>query len=168
MKSAAGLVAAVTIALLTSCNGSGGGTSGGITTVSAATTYSNASLSGTYAFSIGDPVQSWSWIGTFTADGNGNITSGSATFASATNAISGCTLGLTGSYSVQSDGSGSASWTWAPGGSNPCTSSSIPFYWASSWPISLEVAQQGASVVLVVTPVNADRPASYSFTAIKQ
>lgn len=74
-------------------------------------TYSNSSISGTYSIVLanpfGNPVgmgfsQS---IGTFTADGSGNISAGTITERQAGN-DNVCSLALTGTYSIQSNASG--------------------------------------------------------------
>src|SRR5262249_48063433 len=69
----------------------------------------NALLSGTYTFGASgyDYINGGeaSWIGIFTADGNGNITSGEADFNSAANGgIANMTF--TGTYSLNSDNRG--------------------------------------------------------------
>ncbi len=103
--------------------GSSGGGSGGFT---------NASLSGHYAYQVKGyslPSQSpFSEAGVFTADGSGHITSGTDDFAAGTSAGSD---NMTGTYQVNSDGSATLAFNFASGGSATFAltlSSSSQFY----------------------------------------
>jgi hypothetical protein len=145
MKFAAVLAATISLALLTSCGSSGGSS---VTPVQAATGYSNASVSGTYAF-----VNSAKFmIGTITANGNGNITSGTVNVltSSAPTVTPSCTISVTGTYTVQSSGAGTATLIVTAGQSNPCSggylSQAQEFVAA---PYLMEVAQQGSSLYLL-------------------
>ena len=147
MRFAAAFAATISLALLTSCGSSGGSTSIE-TPVQAATSYSNASVSGTYAF-VTDLM-----IGTLTADGNGNITSGTMTHIISTamgTSTPNCTISVTGTYTVQSSGAGTATLVVAAGGSNPCSSGGglgqAQLTMSSSY--LMEVAQQGSSFSLL-------------------
>jgi hypothetical protein len=89
-------------------SGGGGGNNG----------FTNASLSGQYAFQLsgfdvlsqnGNPFRE---AGVFTADGNGHITSGTLDLAESGSPLS---LNLTGSYSVSSDGTASMTFNTSNG-----------------------------------------------------
>ena len=146
--SAFALVLSLTTAALTGC-GSSSSSSGSIFTpppVQAAT-YSNASITGTYAvnFTMGDSNGIFTSSGTFTADGNGNISSGTLTEYS----LGGnCTTTFTGTYTIQSDGSGTASAITTPGGASPCTAS-------TTLQLVAQAAQQGQQLLLTESDGNA-------------
>jgi hypothetical protein len=139
-----GLVVTLTLAIIAGC-GSGGVSS--ITNpppVSAQTTYSNASLSGTYSLSLIGYATSQGnfsdFIGSFKADGNGNISSGTLTQYGTNNYLTGtCPVTFTGTYSINSDASGTASITASSAGTNGCTvSGPIKF--------GTEAGQQGVTL----------------------
>jgi hypothetical protein len=69
--------------------------------------FSNASLSGQYAYQLTgiDSVSTFREAGVFTADGSGHITSGADDFAQGTTISSGSSSG---SYSISGDGTGTA------------------------------------------------------------
>ncbi len=82
------------------------------------------------------------FIGSFVADGNGNITSGALTQYGLNDDLSGnCTDTLTGTYSIQSDATGTATLTLSPSGTNGCASvGAIPF--------AVQAAQQGDTLLV--------------------
>jgi len=137
---------------LTGC--SGAGSSGGGSIISPppvqAATYSNASITGTYAVNFTQAAFGTTStslvtiIGTFVADGNGNITSGALTERAGTAA---CTESLTGTYTVQSDASGTVSVTTAPSGTNGCTVT-------GSLHLVTQVAQQGQALLITENDPN--------------
>ena len=137
------------LGVLTGC-GSGGNSISSITNpppVKAQTVYTNASIIGTYAVTASGTVV----IGTIKADGNGNITSGTITDVYGTTSSGdtpNCSLSVTGTYSVQSDGSGTATLQISPGQTNPCTGSTFPGAVMNSQ-FLIEVSQEGASLYLV-------------------
>lgn len=167
------------VAALGSClllAGCGSNSSGGPTSivnpppVQAQTSYSNASLNGTYSFSEfgqyvpnSTPVKGYpayfSGIGILQLDGNGNITSGSVTqyiINSGPNEST-CVYTLSGSYTLPNSASGTASITETPAASGTCgTAASIPF--------TLEASGQGASLALA----ESDGISIVTGTAIKQ
>jgi hypothetical protein len=159
MKALFVFVATVAFALLTSCGSSGAGSTSIVPPVQAQSGYTNASVSGTYAFS------DHGLIGTFTADGNGNITSG--TINSYYSGLpTPCTATVKGTYSVQSSGAGTATWTITPTttGGNCSVFNGYPF--ASLTPaFAIEVAQQGSTVVTVLGTTSSTEDA---FSAFKQ
>lgn len=113
-------------------------TNSSIPPVFAQQSYSNSTLSGTYAASfLWD--QSAGAIGTIQFDGNGNISGGSINLG---NGGSGnvCTFTLTGKYSVQSTGLGSATLN------GTTTSSSCYSGTSFSTPLSMAIGQQGATI----------------------
>jgi len=146
MKFAAALAAAISLALLTSC-GSSGGTSI-IQPVQAQSGYSNASITGTYSLSLASPYNSGQGsgftdgTGSFVADGAGNITSGTLTEHYAGAEV--CTLTFTGTYSLQSNASGTATLNEKAtlvSGTGPCRANQALPFWISA-------GQQGASILL--------------------
>lgn len=150
---------------LPGCNGGNASSSGG-EIVSAQTTYSNASLSGTYAFSIvstnsqnilfaGGGTGPYTAIGTLQFNGTGGLTGSIA--ATAQNAVT-CQVSMTGTYSLQSTGLGNASLIMAPQ-SATCLAVTVQF--------SVAAAQGGTSVLL--TQSSATQPSTVIYgTAIKQ
>lgn len=141
--------------MLAECGGRGS-----TPTVSAQSpTYSEASLNGSYAFSVvGDWTQgqAFNGIGTIVFNGSGAITGGSLTELVFTTGPS-CPATLTGTYSISSSGSGTAQITATP--DSPCTGA-----WQGSSPFNIEVSQSGASVLLAST---SSSPA-FTGTALKQ
>ena len=138
--------------------------------VSAQTTYSNASLSGTYSISTGIPPGTGGGtvliptVGTLQFDGNGNITGGSIQYLvpglapSQTRQYS-----IAGTYSVSSSASGTATLTFKFTGGNT-NQGFLPFIPSTPLTFTLQAAQQGASVVLAEN----DAVASFSIVALKQ
>ena len=107
MKFVAVLAATISLALLTSC-GSSGSTSI-IPPVQAQSGYSNASITGTYSAIFITGATGANAVGSFIADGNGHITSGTLVFSDINST---CTGTLTGTYSLSSSASGTASLTF--------------------------------------------------------
>ena len=134
--------------VLAACSSANSSSSNPITNpppVNAQTTYSNAALSGTYSISIVAYVPSsnvlGSDLGTAQLDGNGNITAMSfADYYSGTGGNP-CQFTGTGTYSVNSNASGTASVTLS---STNCASSVPP----GALTFNLEAAQQGSSFLL--------------------
>jgi hypothetical protein len=139
-KLVAVFVASPLLLILSACSGSGGQNSG---TVLAQSGYTNASVTGTYAFSIVAPYNGsgpfYDEIGTITFDGNGHITGGSGTAYFATSSTSCASTNLTGNYSVQTSGAGSGTLSSTVTGTG-CTGG------LSSLPIAFQVAASGATV----------------------
>ena len=135
------------LTVICGCSSSNGG--GGVSIVQpvqAQTGYSNASLSGTYAFARDAD------IGTFTADGNGHITSGSMTSYDNYSSPA-CTGTITGTYSVQSSGAGTLTWAITPGSTCANNGASIESAFENLTPsFNIEVAQQGSAVVAAEIP----------------
>jgi hypothetical protein len=127
MRFAAGITMICALGVLAGCSG-GGGISSIITPppVNAQTTYSNASLNGTYSINLagingkGENVSSF--IGFFKADGAGNLSAGTLTQYGIGSDITGsCALTFTGTYSLQSTAVGTATITVSSSGTNGCT-----------------------------------------------
>ncbi len=144
-----GMMTLVFAVLLISCsNGSNSsGNTGGSGScksgnVCAQTTYTNASLTGNYAF----VNNANTWIGAITTDGNGNITSGTITYG-ITNS---CTVSVTGTYEIQSSGAGTAILNFASGGNTPCDSTKINTLQSIlGGAYNIEVSQQGSEMFMV-------------------
>ena len=110
-------------------------------TVQAQQAYSNAAISGTYAFTyfgynIQNSGSASSAAGTVQFDGNGNINGGSLSAQVGGGQV--CQYAVKGTYSVQSSGSGAATLNTTTSDS-ACTASPIA--------ISMTVAQSGAAFV---------------------
>jgi hypothetical protein len=155
--------------------------------VQAQTTYSNSSLQGTYSFSFretnwNETANTVTFLGTVSFDGAGNISSGTltATFWSnqaPPNAQSGapmtqCSVNATGTYSVSSNASGTATLALADASTaSPCPI--LPAF-PIQLPLSLEVAQQGEAVSFQGTfnpapgPGASDSDLVYTGTGFKQ
>lgn len=164
MKFPVAVAATFCVVLFTSC-GSSGGSSSVIPPVQAQASYSNASLSGTYALSLvstnspnslfaGGGSGPFTAIGTIQFNGSGSLT-GSITGYSQSNS---CPVSLAGTYSVQSTGLGTASFTVTTSSGN-CVNVTMP--------LNLAVAQQGTSVLFTYGGSAATNPV-ISGTAIKQ
>lgn len=117
------------------------------TTVHAQSGYSAASLSGTYAFELVQPFDKGGGpfsaeIGTIGFDGSGNVNGGSLTIYFA-NSTQTCSYTLSGTYTVQTSGAGTAALTLTPAASQPsgCT--------VGTGQIALEVAASGDTVQFV-------------------
>jgi hypothetical protein len=113
MKFAAAFAASICLVLITSCGSSGSGSTSVVTTVQAQSGYSNASITGTYSLSLATPygglgggIGSSEAIGSFTADGAGNISAGTLTERGVEPTA--CNSTFTGTYSLQSTASGTA------------------------------------------------------------
>ena len=143
MKSLAVCLALSVIVGLSACSSSNGGGSI-ITPVQAQAAYSNASLSGAYSVVLASPSNTPTSfredIGTLTADGAGNITSG--TLRDSDGSLV-CTVTLTGTYSLQSNASGTMSLNMKStltSGTGTCRpNATIPFI--------IYAAQQGSTVL---------------------
>jgi hypothetical protein len=101
--------------LLVALNACSAGSASSNQTVSAQTTYSNSSLSGTYSVSLwnfSSNVQGlapyYSAVGTIQLNGSGNITGGTITEHNDQNPPFPCAYNLTGTYSIQSTALGTA------------------------------------------------------------
>jgi hypothetical protein len=106
-------------------------------------TYSDASLNGTYAISVGGDWiqgQGFNGIGTIVFNGAGAVTGGSLTELVFTTGPS-CVGTLTGTYSVSSSGSGTAQIT--ANLNPPCAGA-----WNGSASFNIEVSQSGESLLL--------------------
>lgn len=139
------LVAASAFALITSCGSSGNGSTSVIPPVSAASSYSNASVSGTYSILLPNPYGSM--IGSFVADGNGNISSATLTqTVVAGSASSACSATFTGTYNIQTSASGSATIKIISTPATGKTSSdcSTP---SGTYAFALQAGQQGESIL---------------------
>lgn len=142
MRFAAKFAMICALGVLAGCSGSGIGSITNPPPVNAQATYSNASLSGTYSINLaginGNNGTESDFIGSFKADGNGNISSGTMTqYGTNDNVTGSCALTFTGTYSLQSNASGTATVTIASSGTNGCTlSGPVQF--------GIEAGQQGA------------------------
>lgn len=126
--------------------------------VQAASGFSNASLSGGYAFGSSGTSSAFVQVGSgvVTLDGNGNITAGEETAS-----ISGtsCRVLITGTYTVTANGTGTANMNLTP--DSPSAAIGCQ---ASAATLSLALANGGASLVLA-----GEGPNGVSLvTAIKQ
>ena len=124
-------------------SGSSGSSGGG--TVLAQSGYTNASLTGTYAFSIVAPFNGsgpfYDEVGTITFDGNGHITGGSGTaYLAGTPAVSCSSTNFTGSYSVQTSGAGSGTLSDTISGTG-CSTGAL-----TNLPVAFQVAASGATI----------------------
>jgi hypothetical protein len=157
MKSWASLLF-LPIAAAVGCGSSGSGSSSIVNPppVQAQSGYSNSSITGTYSIvlSRGDAESD---IGSFKADGNGNISSGTLSVIQGVG-FPICTVSFTGTYSLQSTASGTANINTQPSNTSACaglTSQSVSFV--------LQAAQSGDSVLFA-----ANTTAMYSGSASKQ
>lgn len=127
----------VAVATLSGCgSSSGSGSSTFNPPPVQAASYSNASVSGTYAVNLtdGDANGIYTSMGTFSADGNGNLSSGALTEYT----IGGsCTVTFTGTYAIQGDGSGTGTFLTSPGGATPCSHT-------GTLQLAVQAVQQGA------------------------
>lgn len=134
-------VASPLLLILGACSSGSGGQNSG--TVLAQSGYTNASVTGTYAFSIVAPYNGsgafYDEIGTITFDGNGHITGGSGTAYFAASSTSCASTNLNGTYSVQTSGAGSGTLSSTVTGTG-CTGG------LSSLPIAFQVAASGATI----------------------
>ena len=117
-------VVAATISLTFLIGCSGGNSTSLVTPVQAQTGYSNASITGTYSVIV-TSANYQNYIGSITADGNGNITAGTLTNTDiSTSATNVCNLSVTGTYSLQSNASGTATLAFSVASSSTIPSSS--------------------------------------------
>jgi hypothetical protein len=116
---------------------SGGSNSNSV--VQAGSTYSNASIVGTYSFAtafvISDSVTVY---GTFVTDGTGNISNGIAYFVPYPGTATTCQVSFIGTYTLQSTAIGTMSMT--PSASNSCSNS----YFPGTANFSVVAGQQGS------------------------
>jgi hypothetical protein len=141
MKFAAVFAAAISLALVTSCGSSGGGSTSIVPPVQAQSGYSDASITGTYSFLL-DQSGNYSALGTFVANGSGSITSGTVTVMNS--GTPSCSATVTGSYSLSSTATGTASLVFTP--ANSC--GEFP---ANILTFNIEAGQSGASLLLAST-----------------
>lgn len=154
------LLSALTLPLILSCAALLGCGSNGTSTASSGggiinpppvhgASYSNASIKGTYTILLNNGDESA--LGSFTADGAGNISNGTIT-KYATGDY--CTDTLTGTYSIQSDGSGTATLNVAPAGASPCDEQVTGYAFTGQIPMDVSAAQQGAVLDLLRSDQN--------------
>jgi hypothetical protein len=132
--------------------------------VYAQTGYSNTSITGTYSILLSVGAQGTA-AGSFKADGNGNITAGTLKIV---NYSSTCTVGFTGTYSLSSDASGTASLTSTlSSGSSSCLGD-----WNQLSPtgtFSIQAGGSGASLLFATSAVPASSGSvMLSGSAVKQ
>lgn len=123
-----------------------------------AAAYSNASVIGTYSvnFTAANATGVFTSIGTFVADGSGNITSGALSeYAGGVP----CTVSFTGTYTIKADTSGTAALTTKPAGSAACPTNAT-----GNLQLAIEAAQQGQSLLIT----ESDTGVVATGTAIKQ
>jgi len=142
----------------TGCSSSGVGNSVFNPPPVQAATYSNASVTGTYSvnFTGANTASIFTSIGTFVADGNGNITSGALSEYSGGTP---CTVSFTGTYAIKADASGTANLTTKPAGTTGC-----PVNATGTLNLAIQAAQQGQA--LLVT--ESDTGVIATGTALKQ
>ena len=168
MKKTVALFSIVFLALLSGCSGAnGGGANAFVPPVQASSGYTNSNVTGTYAYAFTLTGSEQTLFGTFTADGSGNITSGVMNVAHFTSGgvPSQCAYTLTGTYKIQTDGSGASTWIPVPSTTTPCASA----YFATA-SFHLVIAQQGTAIQFagdqaVIPGVQGNGSA---FTAMKQ
>lgn len=138
---------------------SGSSSQSAATVVFAQTGYSNASLTGTYAFQLVSPYNGsgpfYDEVGTITFDGAGKVTAGSGTAYFALNSTP-CNLTYTGTYMVQASGSGT--------GTLSSTSTTTGCLGLPSAPIAFQVAGSGSTVQFA----SASSSATFAGSAVKQ
>jgi len=128
--------------------------------VQAASGFTNATLSGGYAFGVvgTSGIQAQAGNGVAVADGNGNITSGDETLN--IGGTMSCHATLTGTYSVNTNGTGTATATVtmdAASQANGCGTSSIGHF-------TLAIGNGGSTVFIA----EQDTGGTFVATAIKQ
>jgi hypothetical protein len=146
MKTPVAVAALFSLALLTSCGSSGGGSTSIIPPVQAQSGYSTASISGTYSVLFHQYIFG-AYIGSFKADGNGNITSGTLTWSNFGTTPYTCTgITFSGTYNLQSTAIGTASLTLTgPNVNSSCTSPSAQ----TSGSFIIQAGSDGASLLLL-------------------
>ena len=164
-----GLLVASLFLLLLGCGGNGSygpssssssSSSSGPPPVHAASGFTNASLSGGYAFGVlgTSGTQAQAGSGVAVADGNGNITSGDETL-NIGGTVS-CHATLTGTYSVNTNGTGTATATVtmdAASQAKGCGTSSTSHF-------TLAIGNGGSTVIIA----EQDTGGTFVATAIKQ
>ena len=127
------------------------GNPSGPSTVSAQTAYSTSSVTGTYSLILTGPsviagvepddvVEYSQYIGSFTADGSGNIRGNLKQYGLREN-NNGCNDSLSGSYTIQSNATGTMALSAKPTGPNGC---SRPF----DIRFGIQAGQQGDSLLI--------------------
>jgi hypothetical protein len=161
MRIKAEVVLISTIVFLAGC----GSKNNSIATVNAQANYATASLDGTYSINLsgitsaaginptnstgitGTSIELSSFIGSFSADGNGNISSGTLTeFGANANAVYGCSVTFTGKYEIEANASGAATITVASTGANG--SSGANCTWSGPVQFMLQAGMYGESLHL--------------------
>jgi hypothetical protein len=149
------LLLCVASTLLVALNACSAGSASSNQTVLAQTTYSNASLTGTYSAvwtNVGSQESGnlnafYSGVGTLQFSGTGNISSGTLSFYTEANAVPGsavpCVYNVTGTYSLLSTALGTASLSLSSTSSG-CTAT-------ASWHIALAGADGGAVIQMART-----------------
>lgn len=171
MKKILALFSITFLTVLSGCSGANSSNSGGgssiIPPVQASSGYTNASMAGTYAYSFILESGEQTLYGTFTADGNGNFTSGLMNVAHYTGGTvpAQCAYTFTGTYNIQTDGSGTSTWTPVPSTTIPCPGT---YFAAASF--HLIIAQQGAAIQFAgdQAEIPGVQGNGSAFTAIKQ
>ena len=141
------LTAALLLAL-TACAAGPGTTI--IPPVFAQTTYSNSSLSGTYSaswwvFNSNEQIVSYyGALGVLKFDGAGNITSGTISIYNITDPTFPCKFNVTGTYSIDSTASGTASLTLVPIAPSSCKT-------GTTWKFDIAAADGGAAIQMART-----------------
>jgi hypothetical protein len=161
MRIKAGIMLISTFAFLTGC----GSKSNSIATVNAQSNYATASLDGTYSINLsgitstapinptnpsgitGASAELSSFIGSFQADGSGNISSGTLTeFGANANAVYGCSVTFTGKYEIEANASGAATITVASTAAS--SSSGANCTWSGPVQFMLQAGMYGESLHL--------------------
>lgn len=170
MKKMFALFCITFLTVLSGCSGANGTNGGGssmIPPVQASTGYTNANVAGSYAYSFILESGEQTLYGTFTSDGNGNLTSGIMNVAHYTGGAvpTPCAYTFTGTYNIQSDGSGTSTWTPVASTTSPCPST----YFATA-SFHLVIAQQGADIQFAgdQAAIPGVQGNGSAFTAIKQ
>lgn len=137
----------LSIAVLAMGCGSGSG-SGGVSMVppvQAQSSYSSATVAGTYSVYLAEGYTE-TLLGSFIADGKGNISSGSLIENNGGGPTSICTVSITGSYTVQSSASGTATISSSAPGLVGCPGSGNS---VTSIQFNIQAGQQGDTVLFV-------------------
>jgi hypothetical protein len=140
------------------------GCSGGSSkVVSAQTSYSNASITGTYSVLMSAEGQG-SGTGSLIADGNGNITSGSILFFVSDNPGS-CNIAFSGTYNLLSNANGIMSLNpTITNLSGTTCSQDFPL----PWKFNIQAGASGDSLLFVTSTVPSNGGQILSGSAIKQ
>jgi hypothetical protein len=146
---------ALAAALLAGCGSSSSlGSGSTITPPVQAAAYSKASLTGTYGVRLTNTSISLGSLGTFSADGAGNISGGTVSEYFGGDSTLACPVTFTGTYTVDSTGNGSATITSTSGN---CAESGTVQY-------ALQVTQQGQTIFFV----ESDQQTGYAGTASRK